>query len=235
MAKTKGNPNESRRALLDASRALLAQGGFEAVGVNSVIEKAGLSKGTFYYWFKSKEDLLDAVAEDLLAEAVTQLLETLMVSSLDACGSFRALIELTRDWRFTRFGLAAEAAHAEYREEHGALIHKMERRLVEEFSPVLAGILEQGRNESIMQIDEGTSAEELAEYILLLGSVVGARNMKDFLDHAGDPEVIDRSVTRVGVYYRLSERLLGMTPGSLGFDPDALREQLGPDLEVEIL
>ena len=48
----------TRSALLQAGRELFEECGFSAVGIDAVAQRAGVSHGTFYTWFDSKEALL---------------------------------------------------------------------------------------------------------------------------------------------------------------------------------
>lgn len=52
-----------QRALLDAAAQELATKGYEGASMNAILEAAGFSKGSFYYYFDDKADL---VAEVLL-------------------------------------------------------------------------------------------------------------------------------------------------------------------------
>lgn len=56
-----------RRELLDAARELFAAKGFEQTNVSDIAARAGVSQGTIYWYFKSKDDLLMAVFEDWLS------------------------------------------------------------------------------------------------------------------------------------------------------------------------
>jgi AcrR family transcriptional regulator len=54
----------TRRRLLDAARELAREGGYDAVGMRAVAERAGLSGPTAYQYFSSKDHLLvDAMVE----------------------------------------------------------------------------------------------------------------------------------------------------------------------------
>ncbi|GAY17554.1 TetR/AcrR family transcriptional regulator [Mycobacterium sp. shizuoka-1] len=56
---------ERRERLLDATRELIAEDGLAPLTVDQVCQRAKLSKRYFYTEFTTKEDLLDACAEDL--------------------------------------------------------------------------------------------------------------------------------------------------------------------------
>ncbi len=48
---------KTRERIIDAAEALVYQHGFAATSIDKVIEGAGISKGAFFYHFKSKADL----------------------------------------------------------------------------------------------------------------------------------------------------------------------------------
>jgi len=83
-----------RRRLLDAARRCLLEKGYELT-TREILAEAGLSAGTLYNYFDGKEDLVEAVAEDVLAEDVS-LFSSLAHS--DERGTGPALVDLVRDW-----------------------------------------------------------------------------------------------------------------------------------------
>lgn len=54
----------NRRAILEAGRVVFARIGFEACTVRDIIRETDLASGTFYNYFKSKEEVFEAIAED---------------------------------------------------------------------------------------------------------------------------------------------------------------------------
>lgn len=55
----------TRRALLDAARALFAHKGYAEVTVEEVVREAGVTRGALYHHFEDKRLLLRAVAEEI--------------------------------------------------------------------------------------------------------------------------------------------------------------------------
>jgi AcrR family transcriptional regulator len=65
---------QDRRArLLQAARALIADGGVAPLTVDVVCQRASLSKRYFYLEFSGKDDLLDACADDLFGRLTAQM------------------------------------------------------------------------------------------------------------------------------------------------------------------
>lgn len=58
---------ETRSALIDTGRAMMFETGFNHTGIQAVLAAARVPKGSFYYYFDSKEDFGLAVVEDFVA------------------------------------------------------------------------------------------------------------------------------------------------------------------------
>ncbi len=54
----------NRQAILDAARAVFREMGFEAATVRDIIRRTGLSVGAFYNYYRSKEEVVAALADD---------------------------------------------------------------------------------------------------------------------------------------------------------------------------
>lgn len=56
--------SEARQRIVDTALDLFYRQGYLATGINQVIAEAGVSKNTFYYYFKAKEDLCVAYLQE---------------------------------------------------------------------------------------------------------------------------------------------------------------------------
>ncbi|GGR12492.1 TetR/AcrR family transcriptional regulator [Deinococcus ruber] len=75
MPKVSGAHLEERRVqILDAAAQVFAQGGFHATSMADVIQASGLSAGSMYRYFRSKDDLIGGVVERLMETVMTELL-----------------------------------------------------------------------------------------------------------------------------------------------------------------
>jgi len=63
----------TRTAILDAAEALVLKQGFGDSSVDSIIERAGITKGTFFYHFKSKAELARTLIERYAANDVEHM------------------------------------------------------------------------------------------------------------------------------------------------------------------
>lgn len=64
--------SDHRKRILDVGQQLMAKKGFSAVGLNEILTTASVPKGSFYYYFSSKdafgEELLKSYFRDYLSE-----------------------------------------------------------------------------------------------------------------------------------------------------------------------
>lgn len=61
MKRISKDPEERRRELVDAAERLFTISGYEQTAISDIVNEVGVSQGTFYYYFDSKEDVLVAV------------------------------------------------------------------------------------------------------------------------------------------------------------------------------
>ncbi|MEL7041080.1 MAG: TetR/AcrR family transcriptional regulator [Pseudomonadota bacterium] len=54
----------NRRAILEAARVVFARIGYEATNIRDIIRETNLASGTFYNYFKSKEEVFEAISND---------------------------------------------------------------------------------------------------------------------------------------------------------------------------
>src|SRR6201992_4288390 len=54
----------NRQAILDAAREVFGELGYETATVRDIIRRAGLAAGTFYNYYRSKEEVFAALADD---------------------------------------------------------------------------------------------------------------------------------------------------------------------------
>jgi AcrR family transcriptional regulator len=70
--------SSARERLLESAKILFSQKGYYATSVEDIVESAGFSKGAFYFYFKSKEELFKSLVEEMhlnIAKGLENFLE----------------------------------------------------------------------------------------------------------------------------------------------------------------
>jgi AcrR family transcriptional regulator len=105
----------TRARLIDAARTLLAQQGVEATRINEITEQADVGFGSFYNYFDGKDEIVEAVLQQAIAEmgaAIDVVTESLSDPAEVVACAHRFLIEqavLDPDWGWLIVRL--EASH----------------------------------------------------------------------------------------------------------------------------
>ncbi|MCI0141680.1 TetR/AcrR family transcriptional regulator [Arthrobacter bambusae] len=83
---------DSRRSILDAGQRAIARKGWAAVGLTEILTAAGVPKGSFYYYFGSKETFGEAMLAEYFIEYLADM------DRLFAQPGFSAAERLMRYW-----------------------------------------------------------------------------------------------------------------------------------------
>jgi AcrR family transcriptional regulator len=109
----RANDARGREAILDAAADVFTERGFRGATVDAILERAHLSKGTFYWHFESKDELVLAVLAERVEQPIKELIELLRSAPLRATRAGRRLAAERRA-RLTpasRFGLRRRWVH----------------------------------------------------------------------------------------------------------------------------
>ncbi len=64
MEEKESHENEERREeFIDAAERLFKKNGVMGTTINAIVDEMNVAKGLFYYYFKSKDDVIDAISE----------------------------------------------------------------------------------------------------------------------------------------------------------------------------
>src|SRR5574339_1067737 len=65
--------DERKNQIINAAEGVFTQKGFDQARMDDIAEETGLSKGTLYLYFKSKDDLIIAILDRMFQREVKQL------------------------------------------------------------------------------------------------------------------------------------------------------------------
>lgn len=204
MARTVKKPMERRKEIIDAAREMLKATDFETATMNLLMKKLNIAKGTIYHYFTSKEELLEAVVEDMIDTELEK--KRAMVES----DGFRSMGPLEK---FKTFVLSSNIATDNERilkELHNpanTLVHTQQLgRFIAKLAPFYAAIIEEGCAAGVFKVEHPL---ETAEFLL-----AGVQ----FITDVGFYPWSDDDLARRGrALPSLIEAQLGAEPGSMKF------------------
>lgn len=189
MTKREQLREERRKQILDAALIVFSEQGFHASNVSDVAAQAGVSQGTIYWYFESKEELISAAILSFVEElaegalAVTEMGET----AADKLRALAASMEGFAESGSRLFTMFLEFwASSPRREEAAALWMD----LLAEYKDMFVGLVEEGiRFGEFRQVDaEGVvwaimaAYDGLAAYAMLKPDLDVVRASQAFTD-----------------------------------------------------
>jgi AcrR family transcriptional regulator len=214
----KRSRDATRDALIATALELFTVTGYDRTSVEAILARSGLSKGAFYHHFASKEAILDAAIERLTGEAVSTILAALNDSPSSALGRFNAVAAASRRWRWANLARLKGLMQVIYRDENLLLRHKMNSRAVVALLPILHGILAQGVNQGVFQVDD---PEATARLLLELSNVWGDLQAQALLAPQDEQQKAESVERRSKAYTCALERILGLPRGTLAWSDRA--------------
>ena len=190
---------ERKNEILDVAARLFSVKGFDNTSTNDILQEVGISRGTLYYHFQSKEEILDAVIDRMIGRMLAKaksLVRQKEIPVLQRLTLAIRAVQISDSW--------GDALMEQIHRPQNALMHqKMQERLLAGMNPLLTELLEEGVVGGICHTDYPA---EVAEMTFLYAAIA-------FDDHAALSEE-ERQRKMEAFIYNL-ERLLRMEQGSM--------------------
>lgn len=84
---------ETKQILLQSGYDIFIEKGYNGTGINDILKRAGVPKGSFYHHFSSKEDFLIQVLEYYLKSSAERMMPFIQDRSIPSLKRFTAYIE----------------------------------------------------------------------------------------------------------------------------------------------
>lgn len=149
MARIVKAPEERREEIVETADRLFRQHGYANCSVEMIIREVGVAKGTYYYYFKSKQEILEAIVERTLSQIVKMAKKVANDPSLSAMQKMQALLGNSH----IGDGDSLEVADMLHLPENRELHELTNVQTVLRLSPILARIVEQGVGEGVFDVD----------------------------------------------------------------------------------
>lgn len=192
---------ERRNEILDAADELFGQKGFDGTSTNDILEKVGIARGTLYYHFKSKEDIMDA------------LIERHSVRLLGAAQEIGADKSIPLNERIIgvvmALNISGESSSKEIMEHihkpQNALMHqKIQKVIINGVPPILTAIIREGIEQGLFSTP---FPYECMEMVVAYMNTVFDDDMVEMTN--------EERASRMQAFVFNVERLLGAESGSL--------------------
>jgi AcrR family transcriptional regulator len=201
MARISKNPEERKAEIMNIAEELFSEKGFRNVAVSDIVKKVGVAQGTFYYYFESKEDLLNQTLErklDVIMHNVSLMAEKPELNSQQKLQNILKMALLS--------GLGKQNMTGHMDNNQDNEIHRrLEEKSYNKLYPVLLALIEQGIKEGCFTLDSYKEATQ----ILLLG-IQGY--MHAVYPHLKNRETVNEKMKAIE---EVISKVLGLKKGSI--------------------
>jgi AcrR family transcriptional regulator len=142
--------DERKQELVKTAGALFQERGFRNTSVSDIVSRTGVAQGTFYYYFESKEAVLEAILRGLIDNVFMQVKTCCESKSEEAGLRLRMILE-----SFVDFSRSEDARIFRLlREEEQVLIADRAREYWNrKLFPLLNSVIDQGMREGVMKVE----------------------------------------------------------------------------------
>ncbi|HEY9722360.1 MAG TPA: TetR/AcrR family transcriptional regulator [Oscillatoriaceae cyanobacterium] len=202
---------QKRDEILDAAETLFGRTGYDRTSVQAILEHLGISKGTFYHYFDSKEAVLEGVIDRFCERVVGATLAAVERPGLTALARLQALVLVPREWKLRDLGFVATVTEVAYQEAYAAMMQRVVLQVNAALAPHLTDVIRQGVAEGVFHVADAEAAAELfLAFMKTLGDLFGP----ELIAAHGDRARLERLLARASQGTRVLEHILGAAEGT---------------------
>ncbi len=202
---------ERKNEILDAAEMLFGTKGYSKTTVNDILRMLGIAKGTFYYYFKSKEEVMDSIVMRFIDTGLKAAKAIAADQSLKTHEKIFRIIMAQNQDKSRKDQIIEQFHRADNAEMH-------QKSLVEtilKLTPILTDIVEQGIKEGSFKTQ---SPKEVVEFLLASSQFL----LDTGLFQWQPGEIIQKAKA----FAYIIETTLGAEKGSFGYIPGIYEEML---------
>jgi AcrR family transcriptional regulator len=159
MARTTKTPDERREEIIDASLELFCEKGYENSSVQSIVKKVGIAQGTFYYYFKSKEEIIDSIIDEYFNAVIKILMPVINDKKMNALEKIEGILR-------KEFGFIGDEKNGErivklHFIEEMSVHQKLLTLHVVRYAPLITKIIKQGVKEGLVKTEHPLESVEM--------------------------------------------------------------------------
>lgn len=198
------DPEIRKKEILDAAEFLFSTSGYQQTLISDIVKKIGVAKGTFYYYFSSKEELIEALIKRHLSNFNSEMENMVSSESVLPNRKLELMVSLICKAVIVKKGLLLDYL---YNDHYRHLIDKFFRQAKKILVPILLYIIEEGNLKKVFKVDQPIIA---VNYILAI--------LQCFIECIYNKTPIEIISVSMVSMQKLFEKMLGLHEGSLHFD-----------------
>jgi AcrR family transcriptional regulator len=190
-----------KKEIVDVAERLFITKGYDETSVEEIIHEVEIAKGTFYHYFRSKDEILSEIVERLIVEVEIAVKDLSAKDDVDPLGK----IFLISNY-FRTLGIGREKMTDFLHEERNVLLHhRIEQKIIPILNDILGDIVTEG-----VETGQFHTPYPRETAVALLGAshFLAEGHQDHVMRTAPDPDLILAACD-------IMERLLGLEKGTI--------------------
>lgn len=194
---------ERKNEILDAASELFGQKGFDGTSTADILEKVGIARGTLYYHFKSKEDIMDS----LIARFSSRMLcDARAIAQNKSIPVVERIVGVVLSLNVCQNNSVGKELIEHMHNPQNALMHqKTQKIIISEVPPILTEVIEDGIAEGLFQTPYPYECMEMV--MTYTNAIFDGDDMVELTEESRN--------SRIKAFIFNMERLLGAQSGCL--------------------
>jgi len=147
MSRIVKNTEARRLEIMAAAQQRFEKQGYTKTAIESIIQDVGIAKGTFYYYFRSKQDILRAIVEDIILKVEAYFSSIVKNKKLTAIQKLHEIFVGHKKQEMIQLGIM-EIVHLP---ENRELQEQLNIESIKLIAPLITDVLLQGYKESVFK------------------------------------------------------------------------------------
>ena len=203
MARITKDPETRKAELIDAAEELFRTRGYHQTSVSDIVKNIGVAQGTFYYYFETKEDVLEAIISRIVISIINELEELVDNQAVSAKEKICKMVQLF----FRKLNDEEALLAVLFDEKQLHLMAKIEHYAKKLANPSLLKVFNQGQKEGTMNVPY--PADALDFFVAILSCMIQS-SLEESKENS--LEIFDR---KIFMGESLIEKTLGIKEGTL--------------------
>ena len=191
---------ERKNEILDVAERLFGTKGFDSTSTNDILNEIGIARGTLYYHFKSKEDILDAMIDRTTKRMVGKAKEVVNRKEVPVLQRLTMMI-LTLNVNDSN--LSREILQQVHKPQNALMHQKMQERLMNGINPLMTDLIQEG-------IAQGICRTDYPEEVVAMTFLYANTAFDDLMEYSEE-----EAQRKIEAFIYNLERLLEMKQGSM--------------------
>lgn len=195
MPRVTKDPQIRMNEIIDTAEKLFNAHGYQETQISDIVKAIGVAQGTFYYYFKSKEDIVEAIVRRKVDQILAEIEDIAAAKDIDVLRKMNLVMHTVFADIRDRIGLLYEYL---FNEQNLHILDKIGRQGSERFAAPLLNIVGEGVEQGCFHV---AYPEEAVEFILGIFRVL--------IDSQYTKEPERNDAVRLEIAQKLIETILG--------------------------